>query len=301
MTSFIISSSLNEICTRLGSFLHDDGFCDETIHKKLRTMSFAHCDGVLNMITGQSSIKSLNPAYSIYKINIFDEMPLHEVNLESNIGNSFHTTIQADGTFLFLNCLDVLSLMLFLGENSRDLNRYVFIPVIFSTEIHDSGHATMLVFDVISKKVYFADPNGKSAYFDNLLLKHAEKTKEDWMTEEIFREFYGESYINSENLIEKLITFYINELNTAFGLDYKFVKRSAYNLMCYSINGSYDKSAVIGSGHCMILSIMIAHYLSSNSDISDIFNHFGKLSIEEKVQLISSYSVGVYNIISQIA
>lgn len=120
------------------------------------------------------------------------------------------------------------------------------------------------------------------------------------MTKEIFKEFYGESYINSEHIIEKLITFYINELNNAFSLAYKFVKRSEYNPMCYSINGTYSESTVIGSGHCMILSIMIAHYLSSNANIKDIFCHFGKLSTDEKVQLISSYSVGVYNIISQI-
>lgn len=300
MASFAISNSLDAICVKLGSFLSDDGYCDEAIHKKLRTMTFKHCDSILNMITGQSSIHTLSPSYSIYKINVFDGTPIHEVDLESNIGDSFHTTIQVDGTFLFLNCLNVMSLMLFLGENSKDLNRYVFIPVIFSTEIHESGHATTLVFDVVSKNVYFADPNGKSAYFDNMMLKYAEKNKEEWMTEEIFKEFYGDSYINSEEMIEKLITFYIGTLNNEFGLTYKFVKRSEYNKMCYSINGSYSESTVIGSGHCMILSIMIAHYLSSNSNIEDIFNHFGKLSTEEKVQLISSYSVGIFNVISQI-
>lgn len=301
MTSFIIGNSLNEICRKLGSFLSDDGFCDESIHKKLSTMTFKHYDSVLNMITGQSSIHTQNPTYSIYKINVFDSTPMHEVDLESDIGNSFHTTIQVDETYLFLNCLNIMSLMMFLGENSKDLNRYVFVPVMFSTEIHESGHATMLVFDVVSKNVYFADPNGKSAYFDNMMLKYAEKNKEEWMTEEIFKEFYGNSYINSEELIEKLITFYIETLNSSFGLVYKFIKRSEYNKMCYSINGMYSKSTVIGSGHCIVLSIMIAHYLSSNSDVEDIFNHFGRLSIEEKVQLISSYSVGVHGVISQIS
>lgn len=177
MAVFAISSSLDEICGRLGSFLADDNFCNESIHKKLRTMTFQHCDEILNMITGQSTIHSINPSYSIYKINVFNDTPIHEVDLESNIGDAFHTTIQVDGTYLFLNCLNILSLMLFLGENSRDLNRYVFIPVIFSTEIHEHGHATMLVFDVVSKNVYFADPNGKSVYFDNMMLKHAKKIR----------------------------------------------------------------------------------------------------------------------------
>lgn len=263
-------------------------------------MTFKQYDRILNMITGQSTIDSLNPTYSIYKINIFDDVPLHEVDLKSDIGNSFHTTIQVDETYLFLNCLNIMSLMLFLGENSRDSNRYVFIPVIFSTEIHESGHATILVFDVVSKTVYFADPNGKSSYFDNMILKYAEKNKEEWMTEEIFKEFYEDSHIDSEQKIEKLITFYINELNNAFGLEYKFIKRSKYNSMCHSINKSDNESTIIGSGHCMILSIMIAHYLSSNANIEDIFNHFGKLLKDEKVQLISSYSVGIYNVISQI-
>lgn len=177
--AFVISNSLNEICGRLGSFLGDDGFCDEAKRKKLSTMSFCHCDHVINMITGQSSIQSQEPTYSIYKINVFGENPEHEIDLTSHIGNSFHTTIQVDGNYLFLNCLNIMSLMLFLGENSKDFNRYVFIPIVFSTEIHENGHATMLAFDVISKKVYFLDPNGKSSYFDNIMLKYAEKNKEE--------------------------------------------------------------------------------------------------------------------------
>lgn len=300
MTEFAISSSLDNICVRLGSFLSDDNFCNETIHKKLRTMTFKHCDAILNMITGQTSVGILNPTYSIYKIGVFDQIVSHVTDVDCSIGQMFHTTIQAQETCLFLNCLDLLTLMTFLGENSKDLNRYVFVPVIFATEIHETGHATMLVFDVVSKKVYFTDPNGKSSYFDDLMIQQAKKTKEEWMTEELFKEFYGESYINSEPLIEKLLTFYINELNDSFGLKYEFVPRANYNKMSYSINKTYDKETVIGSGHCMILSIMIAHYLSSNSEVEHIFSDFGKLGAEEKVQLISSYSVGVYNVISQI-
>lgn len=300
MAEFTISPSLNNICTKLGSFLSDDNFCNETIHKKLRTMSFKHCDEILNMITGQTSINTFDPTYSIYKIGIFDQTPIHVTDVTCKIGQMFHTTIQAQETCLFLNSLSILTLMMFLGENSKDLNRYVFVPVIFATEIHEAGHATMLVFDVISKKVYFADPNGKSSYFDDLMIIQAKKTKEEWMTEELFNEFYGQSYINSEPLIEKLLTFYISELNESFGLTYEFVPRINYNKMSYSINQSYSKETVIGSGHCVILSIMIAHYLTSNSDIEHIFADFGKLRVEEKVQLISSYSVGIYNVVSQI-
>lgn len=299
MTTFITENSLDNICSKLGDFLQDNEFCNEKIHKKLTFLSFFDYEKILNIIAGQSSIKKLNPSYSIYKINVFSGNCEHEVDLKSNIGNQYYTTIQADENYLFLNCLNVTDLMMFLLENTNDLNRYVFIPVIFSTEIHETAHISILVFDVVNKLVYFADPNGKTSFFDNMLIKYAEKNKEEWMTEEIFKELYENSFIDSEQHIESLMEFYINKLNMSFNLNYKFVKRVTYNKNGNTINQKYNKDILIGSGHCMIISIMIANYLSSNSNIEEIFELFGKLSIEEKVQLISSYSVGIHNVISQ--
>jgi hypothetical protein len=281
------------ICDKFQDFLPDDGICDESVYKKLSTLSYSNYEHVLSFLTKQTSVGNVEPTYSMYKVSLFDEIVAHEMDITANIKNMYHTTVQAEDNFLVLNCLNVDSLCMFLIENTRDFNRYIFIPIIFGTEIHDNGHATLMAFDVVEKKVYLIDPNGKTDYFDNIFLKYAEKNKEEWMTEEIFKEFYSSSYIDSEPFVEKLIGCYIGDLNTRYDLNYNFVSRKEYNKTGKSINKNFKNSS-IGSGHCMIISIMIAHFLSTNTDVGNISENFGRLSDDEILQIINSYSVAIF-------
>jgi hypothetical protein len=299
MASFISTNSFNTICDKLQDFLPEDGICDESVHKKLSTLSYPDYEHVLSFLTRQSSVRNIEPSYSLYKVSLFNEIVAHELDITADIKNMYHTTVQAENNFLVLNCLNVDSLCMFLIENTRDSNRYVFVPIIFGTEIHDSGHAALMAFDVIEKKVYLIDPNGKTDYFDNLFLKQVEKNKEEWMTEEIFKEFYSSSYIDSEPFVEKLIECYIGELNARYDLNYRFIPRKEYNRTAYSINKNFKDSS-IGSGHCMIISIMMAHFLSTNSDVSEISSNFGRLSISETLQIINSYSVAIFRYLPEL-
>lgn len=152
----------------------------------------------------------------------------------------------------------------------------------------------MLIFDKVKFEVFFADPNGKTTFFDNILIVHSKKsTTSDWMAS-----YYNDMYINCEEMIEKMFIYYVNEFNTATGMTYKFIPHATWNRRCYSLNKSLGNS-LIGSGHCVITATLVMNYLhTTNVDVKAFFESMGKLSQNELIELINAYSSGIYQLLA---
>lgn len=287
------SQAFNDLTTKLNGFM-ETGICDDQIHKKLRTLKFNIYEKLLNFLTNQIAINSINPIYSLYKIDTISETSSYHIDISGEIGNMYYTTIQADDRHIFLNCLNIESLLIFLVENSvkNKNNRYIFIPVVFGSEVNEVGHFSSLVFDIKENKVYFCDPNGFTNFFDNIHIIHSNRNNNYWAMQ-----FYNNMYINSEKLIEKLITCYINDLNEKFGTEYKFISRMEWNPTKYSFNRSFNNS-VIGNGHCVITTTIIINYLkNTDCNVNELYQKIGSLKNEEVLEIINSYSVGIAQIV----
>lgn len=287
---FKISDSFDNITQFLSGYMGDT-ICNDVMIDSLKKVKFKDYEQrILNFVTKQIPIEKIDPTYSLYKIGIYDQIPSHHVDITGDINSMFYTTLQADDKHLFLNCLDIQSLFLFLAENKSRSERYVFIPVVFGSEVNEVGHFAMLIFDHVNNYVYFADPNGKTTFFDNILIVHSEKNyKEDWM-----KTYHNQMYINCEEMIEKMITFYISSFNDSTGMNFKFIPRSTWNRLSNCMNRQLSNS-LIGSGHCVMMGTLIMHYLHiTNADIKVFFDLIGKLSDGELTELINAYSSGIY-------
>jgi hypothetical protein len=290
MSKFATSESFNKITHFLSGYM-GESVCTDHMLEKLKKIKFNDYEKkVLNFITPQISVSSIGPSYSLYKIGIINQIPSHHVDVTGNINSMFYTTLQADDKHLFLNCLDIQSLFLFFVENKHKSKRYIFIPVVFGSEVNEVGHFAMLIFDNLQNNVYFADPNGKTTFFDDILVVHSEKHyREEWA-----RNYHSQMYIDCEDLIEKLISFYISQFNDMCDMNFKFVSRKSWNKMSHCLNRHLSGS-LIGSGHCVMMGTLIMNYLHvTNADVGMFFDLIGKLTDRELTELINAYSSGIY-------
>jgi hypothetical protein len=274
------------------------GICDEKIHKTLSTLTFKNYEKIFNLLTNQISIKSINPTYSLYKASLFTGQASHHINISSDIGDMYYTTIQSDDKCLFLHCLSPESLVLFLMENSGNTTTYISIPVIFSSEIHKQGHFCILVFNIITREVFFVDPNGRSSFFDNIFYLEGEKSGLSSITAQY--NYLEDLHVDSEEMIENMLKLYISDVNTIFDTTYKFIERTQWNPYELTINKDHDAS-LIKSGHCVCIGTLIANYICVTKESpADVFAKFANMEQYEILELINSYSVGMYELLQSI-
>jgi hypothetical protein len=132
-----------------------------------------------------------------------------------------------------------------------------------STESLETSHHTSLIIDLIHHKIYLADPNGKTTFFNKLYK------------------------IDISNKIDLLLQYYFTQFNI-FGFDYEFVPSHIWNPQYICINKFFDNS-IIGSGH----------YLHITQEyINNIYNLFFELSDDEILYIINSYMNGIYKILT---
>lgn len=285
------------------------GVYNENIKNKLTKCNFSQHEQLFNFLLDQNSVKNIDPTYSIYKANLFTNEVSHYCDICEEIKDGYYTRIEANDKYLFLNCLSVDSLCVFLFDNTREFNRYVFIPVSMTSEIYEKGHYSIIIFDIIEKLVYFADPNGKTSFFNNIFYTYSrmcpkkEKCNDAIVDNSIKPNqdnldysMLEDMYIDSEDLIEKMFELYIENFNITTGSCFKFVKRNTWNQNGNTINKTYNGS-VVGSGHCLALGVLIANYCHIKKCVpNEIYELFSKLSTSEIIELINSYSIGLYNI-----
>lgn len=293
-STFNISKDFNMIYDKLKENM-GIGICDKFVHLKIATCGFKKYERLLNFITGQTSVISINPTYSMYKINIFSKIPSHHLDLIGYTYGQYYSTIQTDENHLIFNCLNLDSLLLFLLENSKDLTKYIFIPIVYGSVDYNSGHFAVLVFDIIMKNVYFVDPNGKAGFFDDIFYTLSKKNSDPEMLKYMNLE---DMYIDTEELLEKMFELYIKNYNDKFGENYKFVKRSIWNQSKFTINKNYDTSE-IKSGHCVCVTTLFVDYMTKTYESPDVvINILKKISQNEILELINGYSVGMYNLLT---
>ena len=270
------------------------GVCDNVVHATISRCGFKKYERVLNFITGQIGALTINPVYSLYKVNIFTKVASHHLDLIGDTQGNYYSTIQADDKHIMFNCLNLESLMIFILENTKDLTKYVFIPIVYGSVTYESGHFAILTFDIINKEVYFIDPNGKAGFFDNIFYTFSKKTDPE-MTNYVNLE---DMYIDTEELIENIFELYIANFNKMFGEKYVFIKRINWNPLKQTINKNYDDTT-IKSGHCVCVSTLIIDYLAKTYESpKETTNKLSKLSNKEVLELINAYSMGMYNLLS---
>lgn len=295
-----LSTEFVKIADVLSEFM-DDGICDENIHHCLSTIEFEKFENIMNFLTNQKPVRYVSPLFSVYKIDMLTQVPSLFIDMTDSPSNMFYNVVQLDGSNIFLNCLQIDSLANFIKVNSKEGSKYVFIPVVFGSEIDEVGHASSLVFNKDDNICFFLDPNGRTNFFDDSLIKYTKKSLEGSMTDAEIKLYTKNLIVNTEVLLEKLLEFYVNQMNEFIGTKYTFMSRKSYSPKIVCLNGQND-SSVIGSGHCVIVSMLLMHYLSiTDESIVDVYNNFGKINYRELIEIINSYSVGFYNMLLSIS
>ena len=260
----------NQIYTNLSAFI---SLSNKTEYSKddkstISKMSYRQFQKILTLINDQKPIHDRE--YALYKLNYtnFDfEMVSVVLNNEPN---EFHTTFDTTDTHLILNTLSPQYLINYLLDNQK--SRYIILPLNYGSNLSESGHIAPLIFDNQNKKVYMLDPNGKSTFFNSVL------------------DFDTNVYV------ECMLIKYLNQLSD-LGLKYTFMCSKTWNQKNICINKNF-KNSPIGSGHCVILTLMLAHLLITNkchpSIIYDMFKH---LTDDEVLFLIKEYSLGIHNLL----
>jgi hypothetical protein len=252
-------------------------FCEfkinnNNITQKFQKLKFYDYDNLTQFLFNQKSINNFSPNYSLYKLNVKDDRFSHHIDITTDIENMYHTTIQADDDFLVFHTLSIDTFINFIMEH-MDGRQYLIVPLIMSTELLDISHQTSLVIDLIYQKVYLADPNGKSEFFNKIYNKDV------------------------SNKIDLLLQSYFMQFNQ-LGFDYEFIPSKKWNPEKICINKAFNQS-IIGSGHCVITSIMLGHYLLTTQDyITNIYNLFSELSDDEILYIINSYMNGINQLLS---
>lgn len=268
----------------------DIGICDTNIKKHLSTLDRKEFDIMMSMITGQKSMVNTNSYFSIYKINIHNKQFAHVLDVHDNSGDEHQTTIQCDDNHLVLHIFSPESIIFCISDIK---SRYVFFPVSLSSEIKKKAHQTSVIIDTSDNNFYLYDPNGKSSYFNDMFVEVIKKNAEDSNIETKID--LSDFYFDGHELVNILMDGYVNDINGKFGTKYKFVKSSVWNPTNKVINPTFDKNVIIGSGHCVIMTILFLHYLHITSeDIKETFEKLGNLKSEELIYLINAYGFWVY-------
>jgi hypothetical protein len=279
-----------EVCTTPTTMLPlepymAEGICYDYLHKKISTMKFREYESIFNMYTQQTKLKDIFPQYSLYKIDVMTKEFSHHIDIECDIGNMYHTTLQSNSQFIMLHTLCPESIITYISEQKSV--RYVFFPVMLAFEEKEVGHCTQLCFDKIMQKVYLIDPNGSTTFFNSMFLDMYKK-----QSGEMFYDEFYQLIIDGAPLVDMLFEGYVKILNDSFGLNYVFEPQTIWNNQCMVLNKSFTDS-VIGSGHCVILSVMVAHFLHLTCcDVNVAFEEFAKLKNKELIYIINSYSLG---------
>lgn len=301
-----MSTSLGPNYRRVVSLLSNimqEGIADTKMIKKLCTISSKTYDTYINFpLLDQTSIHAHEGIqYTAYSIDFVTRECIKTPDFEGmTIKGVMPDHVPwfqfvANDCILSLNGFSPNSLGILLEKNCA--KNFVYIPIMTDTLVKDSGHCSGLIFDLRLLEVYFVDPNGKASFFDDVLIEHIRKNKNMSAEEKCtYEEFKDQIIIDSEALMNTIFIQYINDLNASHGCDYKFITRMNWcrnQEICLNIN---YKEALIGSGHCVILTLMIFYIMEQaggKESLFDIMDMLRRLTEFEMIQLINACIVGV--------
>ncbi len=261
-----IISSITDLSE--GKETTDKEFTDK--HKKFLTqMDYKYFDKVFQMITNQKPIK--NPQYSIYKMAYDDDALECEFvsYVLSDPGDVYHTVIDASDKHLVLNTLTPACLAQYIKDNEK--NETVFITFNYSCSAQDAQHQASILINTKTKKIYLVDPNGSTCYFNNIF------------------------DMGLDTLVEKMLHNYFAELKK-FDYDFKYEFIGTWNKKTVALNTSF-KDTFIGTGHCVVLTSILAHIISIlKCNPLDAYLMLKELSEEEMLFIIKEYTSAIFNL-----
>jgi hypothetical protein len=280
----------------------EDGLCDQKILDKIKKLRYDEFEQIINILCDQVSIHKFKPKYSLYKIDIVSHKFEHLLNIDTQLHSSeYHTTIQSDMNSLVLHTLSPESFILYTTDNFNKKKRYIYIPMCFSINDLKHGHQTSLIVDTFDFKVYLYDPNGQSNYFNNI---HALKYLKDLgvnfdKNNQDDQRLLHSMYFDGTELVDKLLCGYFKIISDMIGVKYTYIPQDLWNPFNKTLNPKFNNS-LIDSGHCVITTILILHYLHiSQSDVTTIYTAFTNLSEDDLLYIINGYTLGIYNNIIQ--
>jgi hypothetical protein len=283
------ANSIN-ILSSITEFIDDNNICDKKMRSQLSRLNNKDNETLLSILCAQKSITASFPYYSLYKFNIMTNKFSHHLDITDDSGDEHSLSIQYDNNHLMLHILSIESLMFYLGDSSEihNASRYVFFNVSLSSENKDAGHRTCLLIDTHRCEAYLYDPNGNTTFFNNIFSEEATKHG---------MKYTNDLYFDGHIAINKLFEGYFDDLKTRLGTTIKFVPSDKWNPNKYVLNPSFSSKVVIGSGHCVITTIMLIHVLHlTQEDLSLVFKELGKLSDEQLIYVINGYSCSVHNL-----
>jgi len=287
-------SNIEQIRGLVGEFIDDTNICDKKMKKMLSLIGSKDLHNIMMILTGQKSIMSINPYYSVYRYDLIKNTFSHHLDVTNGDWNG-RVIIQYDQNNLLMNMVSVESMYDYLSDVST---RYVFFSATLESENKKVAHMACLIVDRLKNEAYFYDPNGSSTFFNSIFVDEAKK---QGLTGDL-----DDLYFDGSTAINNLFVGYFKDINDKVGLNIKFVPSTSWNPKKYVLNPSFDKNVLIGSGHCVITTILFMHLLNSTSqdinvkDITTIFNMLGSLEDDELIYIINGYSCGIYNIMRDV-
>lgn len=238
-------------------------------HKKfVERLKYKQFDKVIRLINKQKKIKKAQ--HIIYKQS-YITLNMEPVSyVFTKIRNVYHTCFDVSDEYLILNALTPYYLYKYINKN-RHIN-YIFLTLNYGCNAKIQHHQAGILIDNKNEKIYLIDPNGFPTYFNEL---------------------FG---IDMSYMIEKLLYEYFLELKK-FGFNYEYIFTYQWNPNCICLNKIFPDNNYIGSGHCVILTILIFHLINVfNYNPIEIYEMLNKLSDEELLYIIKNYTTTIYKL-----
>ena len=227
----------------------------------IATLSMKNEAKILKEFLGQPYLS--DPEYSVFQLNIPNNK-LETITHFTEKYNIYPITFQISENSIVINALSIFTLGNYLLATD---NRYIFLPVDYRCEIKNAGHRATVVIDKEIAKVYLLEPNGRPSYFNNIM---------------------G----NIENEIESFFDKYFQQINEMFGTKYEYIKTNTWNPTNIVLNNT--SNVKLSNGDCMTISMILCQIIKTlELNPTTLYNEFKKLSDNESVAIIRSYSIGL--------
>ena len=269
----------NEIILPLIPYTKDDTY-DDTFHKKISSLSFEDIDiGISYLMTQTKMLNLMNLTFSNYKINCRDKnVELVFDTIVNDDIDKWCCMLEYHSEHIFLEMLSHESFINFIELNKS--SRYLCIPTSllndgFNTD--SNGHVVSLIVDNILGEVYLFDSNGKTNYFDRSIQ-------------------YNTIQYKSDRLVNLLFKKYFIDLSNIYNLNYTYIENDVFNPSSIKLNKLVKTNS--SNAYCMILSILVPHYLKlTQLSIYKAIQILNQIKEDDFIHLLKTYSLGFCDIV----
>ena len=270
----------NEIILPLIPYTKDDTY-DDTFHKKISSLSFEDIDiGISYLMKQTKMLNLMNLTFSNYKINCRDKnVELVFDTIVNDDIDKWCCMLEYHSEHIFLEMLSHESFINFIELNKS--SRYLCIPTSLLNDGFNKsspdGHVVSLIVDNILGEVYLFDSNGKTNYFDRSIQ-------------------YNTIQYKSDRLVNLLFKKYFIDLSNIYNLNYTYIENDVFNPSSIRLNKSVKTNS--SDAYCMILSILVPHYLKlTQLSIYKAIQILNQIKEDDFIHLLKTYSLGFCDIV----